>query len=77
MAQGHTLKMEDIHSHPLGPLPWVLSIPDELLRKTDKASMAATLQKGVAVADQFSQNSAINRWNEIGAENEGRPSRFR
>ena len=57
MAQGHSLKMEDILSHPLGPHPWVLSTPDGLLRKTDKASLAAILQKGVAVTDQFPQNS--------------------
>ena len=57
MAQGHSLKMEDILSHPLGPHPWALSTPDGLLRKTDKASLAAILQKGVAVTDQFPQNS--------------------
>ncbi len=57
MAQGCNLRMEDILSHRLGPLPWALSTPDGLLRKTDKASLAATLQKGIAVADDFPQNS--------------------
>ena len=35
MAQGRSLKMEDILSHPLGPLPWALSTSDGLLRKTN------------------------------------------
>lgn len=35
MAQGRSLKMEDILSHPLGPLPWALSTPDGL----DKQSL--------------------------------------
>jgi len=58
MAQGRNLKMEDILSHPLGPLPWALSTPDGLLRKTNKASLATTLQKNVTVADQLPQNPA-------------------
>ena len=35
MAQGCSLKMEDILSHPLGPLHWALSTPDGLLIKTN------------------------------------------
>ena len=58
MAQGRNLRMEDILSHPLGPLPWALSTPDGLLRKTDKASLAATLQKGIAAVDHLPQNTA-------------------
>ena len=58
MAQGRNLKMEDILSHPLGPLPWALSTHDGLLRKTNKATLATTLQKNVAVAEQFPGNSA-------------------
>ena len=50
--------MEHILSHPLKPHPWALFTPDGLLRQTDKASLAATLHKDVAVADQFPQNSA-------------------
>ena len=45
MAQGHSLQMEDILSHPLGPLPWALSTPDGLLRKTNEAILASSLQK--------------------------------
>ena len=58
MAQRRNLKMDDILSHPLGPLPWALSTPDGLLRKTNKASLATTLQKDVAVAEQHPGNSA-------------------
>ena len=58
MAQGRSLKMEDILSHPLGPLPWALSTPDGLLRKTNKASLATILQKNVTVAEQIPRNSA-------------------
>ena len=39
MAQGRNLKMEDILSHPLGPLPWALSTHDGLLRKTNKTTL--------------------------------------
>jgi len=58
MAQGRNLKMEYILSHPLGPLPWALSTPDGLLRKTNKAVLATTLQKNVTVADKLPHNSA-------------------
>ena len=57
MAQGRNLKMDDILSHPLGPLPWSLSTPDGLLRKTNKSSLATTLQKNVEVAQQLPGNS--------------------
>ena len=50
--------MEDITSHPMGPLPWALSTPDGLLRKTNKASLATALQKNVTVADQLPPNPA-------------------
>jgi hypothetical protein len=53
MAQGRSLHMEDILSHPLGPLPWALSTPDGLLRKTNKASLAASLQKNVHWQSNF------------------------
>ena len=43
MAQGRNLKMEDILYNLLGPLPWALSTPDGLLRKIEKASLAAKM----------------------------------
>jgi len=50
--------MNAILSHPLGPLPWALSTPDGLLRKTDKASLASLLQKNVQVCEEVPENSA-------------------
>ena len=50
--------MGDILSHPLGPLPWSLSTPDGLLRKTNKSSLATSLQKNVEVAHELPSNSA-------------------
>ncbi len=58
MAQVRSLQMEDILSHPLGPLPWALSTPDGLMRKTNKSTLATTLQKNVRVVDQLPENSA-------------------
>ena len=53
MAQGPNLQMDDILSHLLGPLPWGLATADG----NNKASLAATLQKNVKVAEQVSGNS--------------------
>ena len=50
--------MEDILSHPLGPLPWALSTPDDMLRKTNNAALATALQKNVSVAESLPNNSA-------------------
>ena len=58
MAQKRSIQMENILSHPLGPLPWALSSSDGLPKKTNKASLAPALQKNVTVADQFPERSA-------------------
>ena len=47
-----SLKMEDIPSHPLGPLPWTLSTSDELLRKTNKAALATAGRMYIAIAKE-------------------------
>ena len=52
IAQERSLQMDAILSHPLGPLPWALSTPDGLLRKTNKASLASMLQKNVQVSEE-------------------------
>ena len=59
IAQGQSLCMEKILSHPLGPLPWALSTPEGLLRKTNKATLATALQKNVAAEDQYPENSVV------------------
>ena len=59
MAQRRNLEMREILTHPLGPLPWSLSTPDGLLRKTNKASLANQLQKNVPLAEQVPSNCAV------------------
>ena len=44
MTQYRDLKMSEILSHPLWPLPWSLATPDGQLRKT-KATLATHFQK--------------------------------
>ncbi|EDO42115.1 predicted protein [Nematostella vectensis] len=51
MAQARNLVMDEVFTHPLGPLPWALSTPDGLLRKTNKAALAAGLLKNVQFND--------------------------
>ena len=58
IAQERSLQMDAILAHPLGPLPWALSTPDGLLRKTNKASRASMLQKNVQVSEEVPVNSA-------------------
>ena len=58
MAQGRNPKMMDILSHSLGHLPWALSTPEGLLRKTNKASLATCLQKNVTVTEALPGHSA-------------------
>ena len=55
IAQERTFQMDTILSR---PLPWALSIPDGLLKKTDKASLASQLQKSVQVSEEVPVNSA-------------------
>ena len=52
------LQIRDVLAHPLGPLPWSLSTPDGLLRKTNKATLAASLQENVTVAEHIPNNPA-------------------
>ena len=58
ISQERSLQMDTILSHPLGPLPWALSTPNGLLRKTNKASLASMLQKNVQVSEEVPVNSA-------------------
>ena len=58
MGQSRKIHMKDLLSHSLGPLPWALAMPEGFPRKTNKASIAAFLQKNVQVADAFLPNSA-------------------
>ena len=53
MAQVGDVAMQEVLVHPLGPLPWALPTPDGFFRKTNKADLAATLQKDVPLADRI------------------------
>lgn len=66
-AQKRNIQMKDVRPYPLGPLPWDLSTPDGLLRKTNKATLATTLQKNVTVADKLPEKSAtvVDRMNPV------------
>ena len=50
--------MSEVLAHPLGPLPWTMAKPDDMLRKTNKASLAKELQKNVQAANVIPQPSA-------------------
>ena len=78
MAQGRNLQMDDILSHPLGPLPCALTTADGLLRKNNKAFLAATFQKNVKVAEQLPGISAsvIDGMNVVKRVSEGWSSYF-
>lgn len=58
VAKGRNLQMEDLLSHPLGPLPWALSTRNSFLRKTNKATLASLFQKNVPLTERIPCNSA-------------------
>ncbi|CAH3137149.1 unnamed protein product, partial [Porites lobata] len=58
IAENRQLHMRDVLCHPLGPLPWALSVVDGSLRKTSKAALAKELQKNVPAAEEIAQPSA-------------------
>ncbi|KAG1659185.1 hypothetical protein GQR58_022660 [Nymphon striatum] len=55
VAQSRKLKMEDVLSHPLGPLPMALASPDGLMRTTNKSSLGHELQNNVVSAANIPQ----------------------
>lgn len=57
-SQARKLKMQDVMSYSLGPLPWPLATPDGQLRKTNKSSLAISLQKDVPTAEYMPLHSA-------------------
>lgn len=58
VAESRHLKMSDVLSHPLGPLPWALANGDGTLRKTSKAALARELEKQVLPAETIPEPSA-------------------
>ena len=59
MAQGRNLQMDDILSHHIGPLPWAMATADGLLRKNNKASLAATFPKKMRKWQNNSQETLL------------------
>ena len=47
VADSRHLRMSDVLSHQLRPLPWALANEDGTMRKTDKAAFARELEKQV------------------------------
>ena len=58
VAESRHLKMSDVLSHPLGPLPWALANGDGTLRKTSKAALARELEKQVLPVEIIPEPSA-------------------
>ncbi len=46
-AKSRALNMEEVFSHPLGPLPWSLSKPEGLPYKTPKSTLGDHVVKGI------------------------------
>ena len=60
VADSRHLRMSDVLSHPLGPLPWTLSIAEGTMRKTNKAALAKELEKQVLQAEPIPEPSVTN-----------------
>jgi len=58
IAQGRELDMQEVLSHPLGPLPWALANQDGSLRKTEKAALMKKIGESVPPVETLPQNSA-------------------
>lgn len=58
IAEARQLSMQEVLSHPLGPLPWALAAPDGSLKKTAKSSLAKALQDGAPAVENVPPQSA-------------------
>ena len=58
VAESRHLRMNDVLSDPLGPLPWALANGDGTMRKTNKAALARELEKQVLPAGTIPEPSA-------------------
>ena len=61
MGQSREIDVRDLLSHSLGPLPWALATPEGLPRKTNKAALAAQLQKNEHLVQRIPEIAATNR----------------
>ena len=51
--------MKEELSHPLGPLPWSLVVPDGSSKKTAKSSLAKELQKDAPAVESLPRSACI------------------
>ena len=58
MGQSRKIDVRDLLSHSLGPLPWALATPEGLPGKTNKAALAAQLQKNEHLVQRIPENAA-------------------
>ena len=58
VAESRHLRMSDVLSHPLGPLPWALANGDGTMKKTNKSALARELEKQVLPAETIPERSA-------------------
>ena len=58
VAESRHLRMSDVLSHPLGPLPWVLANGDGTMKKMNKSALARELEKQVLPAETIPEPSA-------------------
>ena len=57
-GQSRKIEVKEMLQHSLGPMPWSLATAEGYPRKTNKAALAAHLQKNVQLADRPPNNSA-------------------
>ena len=58
MGQSRKIDFRYVLSHSLGPLPWARATPEGLPRKTNKAALAAQLQKNEHLVQRIPENAA-------------------
>ena len=58
IGQLRKIDMRTVFSFPLGPLQWALADPYGFPRKTNKASLAQQLEKGVYATRTYPENAA-------------------
>ena len=57
VAESRHLRMSDVLSHPLGPLPWTIANADGAIRKTNKDVLASEFEKDVLPAEPIPEPS--------------------
>ena len=56
LGQNRKIEVRELFRYSFGPLPWALATPEGFPRKTNKAALAANLQRDVQLADSLPQD---------------------